>query len=192
MSDSATLWTVAHEAPLFVGFSRQEYWNGLPFPSPGDLPDPGIEPVSLTSPALAGRFFTTSATWKVPGDFSAATKRADDSFSLWRTLLWALREFSLLAFLLHLCLLLCLPCLFILLDPSLKLGFSAGSVVRNLPPNGGDWSSIPEPGGSHMLRGNSAHWPQLLSLCSRAWEPQLWSPCAATTEARCPRACAPQ
>ena len=50
-----TPWTVAHQAPLSMGFSRQEYWNGLPFPSPGDLPDPGIEP---ESPALAGRFFT--------------------------------------------------------------------------------------------------------------------------------------
>ena len=51
----ATPWTVAHQAPLFMGFSSQEYWSGLPFPSPGDLPDPGIEP---TSPALAGGFFT--------------------------------------------------------------------------------------------------------------------------------------
>ena len=47
-----------------MGFSRQEYWSGLTFPSPGDLPNPGIEPVSLVSPALAGRFFTTSATWE--------------------------------------------------------------------------------------------------------------------------------
>ena len=59
-----TLWTVALEAPLSVGFSRQEYWSGLPFATPGDLPDPGIEPVSLTSPALAGGFFTTSITWE--------------------------------------------------------------------------------------------------------------------------------
>ena len=64
MSDSATLWTVAHQAPLPMGFSRQEYWNGLPSPPPGDLPDPGIEPMSLTSPALAGGFFTTCATGK--------------------------------------------------------------------------------------------------------------------------------
>ena len=56
MSDSfATLWTVAHQAPLPMGFSRQEYWSGLPFPSPGDLPDPGIETMS---PTLSGRFFT--------------------------------------------------------------------------------------------------------------------------------------
>ena len=51
-----TLWTVACQAPLSMGFSRQEYWNGLPFPSPGDLPDPGIEPMS---PALADGFFVT-------------------------------------------------------------------------------------------------------------------------------------
>ena len=51
-----TLWTVAHQAPLSMGFSRQEYWSGFPFPSPGDLPDPGTEP---TSPAFAGRFLTT-------------------------------------------------------------------------------------------------------------------------------------
>ena len=60
----ATLWTVAHQAPLSMGFSRQEYWSGLPCPPPGDLPNPGIEPSSLMSPALAGRFFTTSTTWK--------------------------------------------------------------------------------------------------------------------------------
>ena len=54
-----TLWTVVHQAPLSMEFSRQEYWNGLPFPTPGDLPYPRIEPVSLASPALAGRFFTT-------------------------------------------------------------------------------------------------------------------------------------
>ena len=55
----ATTWTAVRQAPLFVGFSRQEYWSGLPCPPPGDLPKPGVEPVCLTSPALAGRFFTT-------------------------------------------------------------------------------------------------------------------------------------
>ena len=49
-----TPWTIARQAPLSMGFSRQEYWSGLPRPSPGDLPNPGIEPESLTSPALAG------------------------------------------------------------------------------------------------------------------------------------------
>ena len=59
-----TLWTITLQASLSLGFSRQEYWNGLPcFPS-GDLPNPGIEPTSLMSPALAGSFFTTSATSK--------------------------------------------------------------------------------------------------------------------------------
>ena len=52
VSDSATRWTVAHQAPLSMGFSRQEYWSGLPFPTPGDLPDIGIELASPVSPAL--------------------------------------------------------------------------------------------------------------------------------------------
>ena len=52
-------WTIAHQAPLSMGFPRQEYWNGLPFLPPGDLPNPGIELTSLVSPASAGRFFTT-------------------------------------------------------------------------------------------------------------------------------------
>jgi len=52
------------QACLSMALSRQEYWSGLPFPSPGYLPNSGIEPASLLSPALAGRFFTTSATWE--------------------------------------------------------------------------------------------------------------------------------
>ena len=60
----ATLWTVALQAPLCMGFSRQEYYSGFPCPSRGDLPDPEIEPASLMSPALAGGFFTASATWE--------------------------------------------------------------------------------------------------------------------------------
>ena len=60
----ATLWTIAHQAPLSMGFSKQEYWSRLPCPPPGDLPNPGIEPASLMSPALAGGFFTTSTTWE--------------------------------------------------------------------------------------------------------------------------------
>ena len=54
----ATLWTPAHQAPLSMGFSRQEHWSGLLFPPSGDLANPGIKPASLTSPALAGEFFT--------------------------------------------------------------------------------------------------------------------------------------
>ena len=56
-----TPWTVAHQAPLSTEFSRQEYWSQLPFPPPGDFPDPGIEPESPMSPALAGGFFTTES-----------------------------------------------------------------------------------------------------------------------------------
>ena len=60
----ATLWTVVHQTPLSMGFSRQEYWRGLPFPSPGYLSNPGIEPKSLMSSALAGGLSTISATWE--------------------------------------------------------------------------------------------------------------------------------
>ena len=53
------------QASQSMGFPRQEYWSGLPFPTPGDLPDPGIEPVSLAPPTLVGRFFTTALSGKV-------------------------------------------------------------------------------------------------------------------------------
>ena len=56
------VWFLNHQPPLSMRFSRQEYWSGLPCPPPGDLPDLGMEPMSLTSPALPGGFFTTSAT----------------------------------------------------------------------------------------------------------------------------------
>ena len=62
----ATLWTIASQAPLSIGFSRQEYQSGLPWPFPGDLPDSGIEPMSLMSPALAGRVSTTAPPGKSP------------------------------------------------------------------------------------------------------------------------------
>ena len=60
----ATLWMVARQTPLSTGFSRREYRSGLPCPSPGYLPNPGIELISLMSPEMAGGFFTTSTTWK--------------------------------------------------------------------------------------------------------------------------------
>ena len=66
MSDSATPWTVARQAPLSMGFPRQEYWSGLPFPSLGDLPDPGIKPLSA---AWAGRFFTAEPSGKADEHF---------------------------------------------------------------------------------------------------------------------------
>ena len=70
----ATLWTVTL-APLFMGFFRQEYWSRLLSPPPGDLPDPGIEPASFMSSALAGRLLSASATWEV-----------------WNISLWTTRE----------------------------------------------------------------------------------------------------
>ena len=69
-------WAVAQQAPLSMEFSRHEYWSGLPFPSPGDLPDSEIELVSLRSLALGGGFFATSATWEgifIPQDTSRVT-----------------------------------------------------------------------------------------------------------------------
>ena len=74
-----TLWTVARQAPLSMGFSRQEYWSGLPFSPPGDLPDPRIELVSLTSPGLAGRFFTTRTTWEAQWMHEANTAKGAPS-----------------------------------------------------------------------------------------------------------------
>ena len=62
VSDSVTPWTMACQAPLSMGFSRQEYWSGLPCSPPGDLPDPGIKPTPLMTPALSGRFLNHCAT----------------------------------------------------------------------------------------------------------------------------------
>ena len=74
------LWTVAHQTPLSVEFSKQEYWNGLPWSPPGDLPGPGIEPTSLMSPSLAGVFLPISAT------------RLSSSLSQWRICLQCKRS----------------------------------------------------------------------------------------------------
>ena len=63
---SVTPWTAARQAALSTGFSSQEYWSGLPCPSPGDLPNPGIKLLSLTSPALADGFITVNASWEAP------------------------------------------------------------------------------------------------------------------------------
>ena len=68
MSESLRPHRLARQAPLSMGFSRQEYWSGLPFPSPGDLPNPGIKCKTLAYPALAGGFFTTSTTWEALGN----------------------------------------------------------------------------------------------------------------------------
>ena len=65
-----TPWTVDCQPPLSMGFFRRKYWNGLPFPTPWDLPNSGIESASLVSPAMAGRFFTTSVTWEAWSKFT--------------------------------------------------------------------------------------------------------------------------
>ena len=79
-----TLWTIACQTSLSKGFPRQEYWSGLPFPSPGDLPDPGIE---LMSPALAGGFITTNATWEAQNNMEVPEKVKNSTCPLrWPTL----------------------------------------------------------------------------------------------------------
>ena len=78
MSNSATPWTIACQAPLFMEFSRQEYWRGLPASSPEDLPHPGIEPASPPSPALAGGFFTTVP----PGKPAYTIPRSEQAMSI--------------------------------------------------------------------------------------------------------------
>ena len=76
-----TPWAIAGQAPLSIGFYRQEYWSRLTFPSPGDLPNPGIESQSLASPELASRYFTTSATWEAPSLNNKPRMKGGDVFS---------------------------------------------------------------------------------------------------------------
>ena len=80
-------WTVAYQAPLSMGFSRKEYWSGLPFPPPGDLPDPVIKPMSPVSPAQAGRFFITVPSGKpqsqiIPDSVSGVVFEEDKLLSI--------------------------------------------------------------------------------------------------------------
>ena len=72
--------TVAHQAFLSTRLPRQEYWTGLPFPTPGDLPDPGMEHISPVSPALAERFFTTVATWEAPVSWHSTNTEIQKQF----------------------------------------------------------------------------------------------------------------
>ena len=72
--------TVICHAPLFRGFFRQPYWSGLPSPPPGDLPDPGIKPMSLISPALADGFFTTSTTWEALNQLYVYSKNTQKNY----------------------------------------------------------------------------------------------------------------
>ena len=75
VSDSATPWIVAHHIPLFMGFSRQESWSGLPCPPPRDLPHPRDPTCSLTPSALAIGFFTINATWEIPYENEEVVKK---------------------------------------------------------------------------------------------------------------------
>ena len=84
-----TLWAIAHQIPLSMRFSRQEYWSGLLCPLPGDLPHPGIELASLTSPAWVGGFFTTSTTWESWSSFPKSP------FSLEVHILWTGKTYGL-------------------------------------------------------------------------------------------------
>ena len=70
-----TPWTIAHQAPLSMGFPSEEYWSRLPWPPPGDLPNPVIKPMSLTSPALAGGFFTMSSLGSLRAKMATAKLR---------------------------------------------------------------------------------------------------------------------
>ena len=82
MSNSATPWTVASQAPPPMRFSRQEYWIVSLCPSPRDLPNPGIKPGSLMSPPLAGRFFTTSTTWEAQNKYESESEVAQSCLTL--------------------------------------------------------------------------------------------------------------
>ena len=75
----ATSWTLAYQVLLSIGFPRQQYWSGLPFPTPGDLPNPGMEPASL---ALAGGFFTTEPLGKLSDGINRPKNILSDTFIL--------------------------------------------------------------------------------------------------------------
>ena len=105
-------WATAHQVPLSMGFPRREYWSGLPFPSPGDLPKPGIEPKYL---ALAGRFFITEPPGSPSGQFTILQKdcyqwkncdhtggKNDNIFIIWE--MWVLRKGGVITFSISLCL----------------------------------------------------------------------------------------
>ena len=90
-SDSVTPWTVAHHAPLSMGFSRQEYWSGLPFPFPGDLPDPGIEP---RSPRLQAEALTSVPPGKPLNFIASLNQHEITNFLKWYFNLVTVRMFS--------------------------------------------------------------------------------------------------
>ena len=83
-----TPWTVVHQAPVSLGFSRPKHWSGLPCPPPGDLPNTGIEPASLTSLALTGGFFTTSTTWELHTQHGKNNNHTGIVTRMFKTLAW--------------------------------------------------------------------------------------------------------
>ena len=86
-----TPWTIAQQAPLSVGFPRQEYWSGLPFPPPGDLLHPGIEFMPPVSPTLAGRFFTS---WAIREALTKSPKHIPLVFCLSKLSQWPLSTYQ--------------------------------------------------------------------------------------------------
>ena len=120
----AILWTVACKAPLSMGFSRQECWSWLPCPPPGDLPNPGIKPMSLISPALAGGFFINSTTGK-PSMLVIYCCRRRIRPHLWRD-----KNQGICGYILnfHSC-----PLSEIIYNPPHTGGFLGGSMVKNMP-----------------------------------------------------------
>ena len=142
---------------MFMGFFRQEYWRGLPYPPPGDFPNPGIGPSSPVSPELAGGFFTTMS-WVNLTIFFAKNH---------------IHTFSPILFLwgCHL-----------LVKKEKNRGFPGGSVIKNLPVNVGDRSLFPGPQRSHMPQSNCWAWAlkpgscNYWSLCFSARAPQQEKP----------------
>ena len=84
-----TLWTIGHQAPLSIGVPRQEYWSGLPFPSPGDLPNPGIKPISPVSPDLAGRFLPLRSAIRECLKLQSVSSLKRDSRGFWLWVGWS-------------------------------------------------------------------------------------------------------
>ena len=135
----ATPWSVAHQAPLAMEFSRQECWNGLPFLTPGALPDPGIEPISLVSPAVGRRILYHWATWE-----AQIRKKTQilplktlpwKSWGIWVFWAWPAHP----------------PCLTLSL-PQLLVQFSSGT--QSCPTLCEPWTAAPSPG----VYSNSFHW----------------------------------
>ena len=149
-----TLYTIARQSLLSIGFSRQEYGSGLPCPPPGDLPDPGIKPVSLMSPELAGVFFTTRAAMEDPLNWDLwkkeLTQQAGVSYTSYITmkdfLLWL--GIYLLEYFWNVLIMFCM------LDAS-SVQFSLSVVSNSLWPHGLQYARLPCPSPTHEAYSNS-------------------------------------